>query len=60
MARKRKLWSRQQEAILSDAAKLNIRARAIAWRLRRTENAVRQKAFSLGLSLETRPGKLAA
>jgi hypothetical protein len=30
----------------------------IARTLKRTDNAIRQKAFSLGLSLETRPGSL--
>jgi hypothetical protein len=52
--RKRRWWDQTAITYLRRSARRKIRARHIAKRLRRTEGAVRQKAFALGLSLETR------
>jgi hypothetical protein len=48
----------QSRRMLKRLAGKKTRATNIAQSLRRTENATRQKAFSLGLSLETRAGRL--
>ena len=45
---------RPMSATLKSAAKKKIRASNIARTLKRTEGATRQKAFSLGLSLDSR------
>jgi hypothetical protein len=56
MAKKRKRvsWSAEHIRTLKSMAKNKTPAPAIAKRLKRTEGATRQKAFSLGLSLDTR------
>lgn len=53
MAKKRRYWSKLDRAILRRMATRKP-AKVIAQRLRRTENATRQKAFELGVSLESR------
>jgi hypothetical protein len=55
---KRRAWTSRDIRTLKRLAGKKTRAANIAWSLRRTENATRQKAFSLGLSLETRAGRL--
>jgi hypothetical protein len=52
--KKRRAWSSDQVRELKTLAGKKVGARKIAKRLKRTEGATRQKAFSLGLSLETR------
>jgi hypothetical protein len=52
--KKRQAWSSDQVRELKTLARKKVGARKIAKRLKRTEGATRQKAFSLGLSLETR------
>lgn len=56
MAKKRKriAWSGEHVRTLKAMAKRKRPASAIAKSLKRTEGATRQKAFSLGLSLDTR------
>jgi len=56
MAKKRKrvAWSSAHVRTLKSMAKKRKPAGAIAKTLGRTEGATRQKAFSLGLSLDTR------
>ena len=56
MAKKRKrvTWSADQVRTLKSMAKKKTSAVKIAKALKRTEGATRQKAFSLGLSLDTR------
>ena len=56
MAKKRKriAWSSAQVSILKTMAKKKTPAAKIAKTLKRTEGATRQKAFSLGLSLDSR------
>jgi hypothetical protein len=51
---KRRAWTSVQVRELKTMAKRKTPAGAIAKRLKRTERATRQKAFSLGLSLDTR------
>ena len=55
MAKKRVLraWTKEDMRVLKTGAKARIGAPKIARTLKRTEGAVRQKAFSLGLSLQT-------
>jgi hypothetical protein len=55
---KRRAWTSRDIRTLKRLAGKKTRAANIAYSLRRTENATRQKAFSLGLSLETRAGSL--
>ena len=55
---KRRAWTSRDIRTLKRLAGKKTRAANIARSLRRTENATRQKAFSLGLSLETRNGRL--
>ena len=55
---KRRAWTSRDIRALKRLAGKKTRAANIALSLRRTENATRQKAFSLGLSLETRAGSL--
>jgi hypothetical protein len=50
---KRREWSRQEVRELKSHAR-KVSAQKIARALRRTEGAVRQKAFSMGLSLACR------
>jgi hypothetical protein len=52
--KKRKAWTSVQVRELKALARKKVRAGQIAKRLKRTEGATRQKAFSLGLSLDTR------
>jgi hypothetical protein len=56
MAKKRKrvAWSAEQVRTLKSMAKKKAPAAKIAKALKRTEGATRQKAFSIGLSLDTR------
>ena len=49
---KRRPWSTADVRMLKTAARKKTRASSIARTLKRTEGATRQKAFSLGLSLE--------
>lgn len=51
---KRRSWTAKDVRLLKKLARKRTRAKEIARTLRRTEGATRQKAFSLGLSLETR------
>lgn len=51
-------WEAEDVRELKQSARRKVGATRIARRLKRTEGAVRQKAFSLGLSLETRLGAL--
>ncbi len=56
MARKakRRAWTTVQVRELKTLARKKTPAARIAKRLKRTEGATRQKAFSLGLSLDSR------
>jgi hypothetical protein len=56
MAKKRVLraWTKDDMRVLKTGAKARVGAPKIARTLKRTVGAVRQKALSLGLSLETR------
>lgn len=56
MAKKRKrvAWSAEQVRTLKSMAKKKSPAPTIAKKLKRTEGATRQKAFSIGLSLDSR------
>ncbi len=56
---KRRAWTSRDIRTLKRLAGKKTRAANIAYTLKRTENATRQKAFSLGLSLETRAGVIA-
>ena len=51
---KRRAWTPVQVRELKVLARKKVGARKIAKHFKRTEGATRQKAFSLGLSLETR------
>ena len=51
---KRRAWSTADVRMLKAAAKKKTRAASIARSLKRTEGATRQKAFSMGLSLDSR------
>jgi hypothetical protein len=51
---KRRAWTSDQVSTLKTLARKKTPAAKIARALKRTEGATRQKAFSLGLSLETR------
>ena len=53
-ASKRRAWTAVDVRELKSLAKKKTRAARIARTLKRTEGATRQKAFSLGLSLDTR------
>jgi hypothetical protein len=50
----RRVWTSEQVRTLKTVARRKTPAGKIARALRRTEGATRQKAFSLGLSLESR------
>jgi hypothetical protein len=56
MARKskRRSWTSGEVRKLTTLARKKTRAASIALRLKRTEGATRQKAFSMGLSLDSR------
>ena len=51
---KRRSWTESQVQTLKSLARKKTHAGKIAKKLKRTEGATRQKAFSLGLSLDTR------
>jgi hypothetical protein len=51
---KRRSWTARDEQTLKSLARKKTPAGKIAKKLKRTEGATRQKAFSLGLSLDTR------
>ena len=53
-AKKRRAWTTAEVRDLKVMAHKKTPARTIARRLRRSEGATRQKAFSIGLSLESR------
>ena len=50
--RKRRAWTAEQVRTLKTMARKKKTASRIAQRLKRTEGATRQKAFSMGVSLE--------
>jgi hypothetical protein len=52
--RKRRAWTPIQVRELKTMAKKKTPAAGIAKKLKRTEGATRQKAFSMGLSLDAR------
>jgi hypothetical protein len=52
--RKRIAWSAEHVRTLKSMAKKKVPAGKIAKTLKRTEGATRQKAFSMGLSLDSR------
>jgi hypothetical protein len=52
---KRREWTTEHVRELKSLAKLKTPAGKIARSLKRTVGAVRQKAFSMGLSLNSRP-----
>jgi hypothetical protein len=51
---KRRTWTRDDIRDLKNGARQKTPARKIARSLKRTEGATRQKAFSLGISLDSR------
>jgi len=51
---KRRPWTSVQVRDLKSLARKKVPARSIARRLKRSEGATRQKAFSIGLSLDSR------
>lgn len=51
---KRRAWTATEVRELKTLARKKTPAARIAKRLRRTEGATRQKAFSIGLSLDSR------
>jgi hypothetical protein len=51
---KRRAWTPVQVRTLKTLAKKKKRAASIAKTLKRSEGATRQKAFSMGLSLDSR------
>jgi hypothetical protein len=53
-AKKRRAWTAAEVRELKAMAKKKTTAGKIAQKLRRTEGATRQKAFSIGLSLDSR------
>jgi len=53
-SKRRRVWTTADVRTLRKQAKKKKRAASIARTLKRTEGATRQKAFSLGLSLDTR------
>jgi hypothetical protein len=53
-ASRRRQWTREDIRELKSSARQKTPARKIARALKRTEGATRQKAFSLGISLDSR------
>ena len=53
---RRRAWSPADVNFLKQSARRGTPAPKIANKLRRTEGATRQKAFSMGLSLDSREG----
>jgi len=54
---KRREWTAQDVRELKSLARLKTPASRIARKLKRTEGATRQKALTLSVSLNSRPGK---
>ncbi|HSZ68261.1 MAG TPA: hypothetical protein VK825_18790 [Xanthobacteraceae bacterium] len=54
MKKKRRAWTAAEVRDLRAMAKKKTTAGQIARKLKRTEGATRQKAFSIGLSLDSR------
>ncbi len=54
MKKKRRAWTAAEVRDLRAMAKKKTTAAQIARKLKRTEGATRQKAFSIGLSLDSR------
>jgi len=54
MAKKRRTWTAAHVKSLKSMARKKTPASKIAKTLKRTEGATRQKAFSMGLSLDSR------
>jgi hypothetical protein len=54
MKKKRRAWTPAEVRELKAMARKKTPAAQIAKRLKRTEGATRQKAFSIGLSLDSR------
>jgi hypothetical protein len=52
--KKRRAWTSGEVRELKTMARKKTRASQIAKKLRRSEGATRQKAFSIGLSLDSR------
>jgi hypothetical protein len=52
--KKRRAWTAGEVRDLKSMAKRKTPASSIARKLKRTEGATRQKAFSIGLSLDSR------
>jgi hypothetical protein len=52
--KKRRVWTSVQVRELKSLARKKVSAQSIARRLKRSEGATRQKAFSIGLSLDSR------
>jgi hypothetical protein len=52
--KKRRAWTAGEVRDLKALARKKTPARSIAKKLKRTEGATRQKAFSIGLSLDSR------
>lgn len=53
-ATKRRAWTKDDIRALKAFAKQKVPAPKIARKLKRTEGAVRQRAFNLGISLDSR------
>ena len=53
-SKKRRAWTSGEVRELKTMARKKIPASKIAKKLKRTEGATRQKAFSIGLSLDSR------
>jgi hypothetical protein len=53
-ALKRRAWTSEQVRTLKTLARKKTRAARIAKTLKRSEGATRQKAFSMGISLDSR------
>jgi hypothetical protein len=53
-SKKRRVWTSNEVRELKTLARKKTPARKIAKQLKRTEGATRQKAFSIGLSLDSR------
>ena len=53
----RRDWTTADVKTMKSLAKQRVSARDIAGQLQRTESAVRQKAYAIGLSLSLRRGK---
>jgi hypothetical protein len=53
-SKKRRAWTASEIRELKTMAKKKTAASQIARKLKRTEGATRQKAFSIGLSLDSR------